>query len=420
MSDTAKPSLPDGFAYHLDLASEVTADHLAQQPVHHWFYFPHSFSPQLVQNLLAEWGIRPGACVLDPFVGAGVTLCAAKSLGVNGIGTDIMPLAVFVTNAKLGRYCAQEVKAALDAVKRAQHQTGSSDCPRFGRLIRAFTEPEYAVLQSLGQAVAEQPEPTRTLLRLALVRTAREFSRAKQDGGWFRWADWPCRAELVAGYFASFVQVMVDDIASLKDTGEARCQAYESDARDLDRLGSMCDLPSEGFDAVITSPPYPNRHDYTRVFHIELLSLGLDEATVMDIRHRSIRSHVEARPPSAGAVLLDPPGQLTRALSSLPENTDGRVRSMLAGYFADLATVLRRLRPLLAPGGHIAMVLGNVRYGGVVIPVDEIVMELGKQAGLTSGGTWVARLRGNSAQQMGRHGRIPSRESVVILNRPPR
>ncbi len=32
-------------------------------------------------------------------------------------------------------------------------------------------------------------------------------------------------------------------------------------------------------------------------------------------------------------------------------------------------------------------------------------------------GAWVARLRGNSAQQMGRFGREPARESVVIFRR---
>ena len=51
-------------------------------------------------------------------------------------------------------------------------------------------------------------------------------------------------------------------------------------------------------DGLISSPPYANRHDYSRVFHIALLLLGEAESDVMtDLRHRSIRSHVEAKPP---------------------------------------------------------------------------------------------------------------------------
>ena len=41
---------------------------------------------------------------------------------------------------------------------------------------------------------------------------------------------------------------------------------YCEDARSLP-------LRSDSVDAVLTSPPYPNRHDYSRVFHIELLLL---------------------------------------------------------------------------------------------------------------------------------------------------
>ena len=43
-------------------------------------------------------------------------------------------------------------------------------------------------------------------------------------------------------------------------------------------------------------------------------------------------------------------------------------------------------------------VLGNVRFAGISIPVDEIMAELGEQIGLTWLKTVVARLRGNSAQ----------------------
>ena len=52
-----------------------------------------------------------------------------------------------------------------------------------------------------------------------------------------------------------------------------------------------------------------------------------------------------------------------------------------------------------------------------MVPVDEIALELAGQAGLTPGEAWVMRLRGNAAQQMGRHGREPSRESVVLLSK---
>ena len=50
------------------------------------------------------------------------------------------------------------------------------------------------------------------------------------------------------------------------------------------------------FDAIITSPPYPNRHDYTRIDPLEMafdfISTNQD---LKKIRYETIRSHVEAK-----------------------------------------------------------------------------------------------------------------------------
>jgi hypothetical protein len=49
-----------------------------------------------------------------------------------------------------------------------------------------------------------------------------------------------------------------------------------------------------------------------------------------------------------------------------------------------------------------------------MIPVDKLLCELGKQVGLKPEGIYVLRYRGNSAQQMQNHKRMPSRESLIV------
>jgi len=87
---------------------------------------------------------------------------------------------------------------------------------------------------------------------------------------------------------------------------------------------------------------------------------------------------------------------------------------MIEGYFKDMYSTLVNLRKYLNPGGRIALVLGNARYAGVMIPVDQIVAEVGEQSGLALEKVLVARHRGNSAQQMDRFGKQPSREGIII------
>ena len=53
-----------------------------------------------------------------------------------------------------------------------------------------------------------------------------------------------------------------------------------------------------------------------------------------------------------------------------------------------------------------------------MIPVDEITARIGLAGpGLEFEEAWVLRERGNAAQQMGRYGRRPSRESVILLSK---
>ena len=59
----------------------------------------------------------------------------------------------------------------------------------------------------------------------------------------------------------------------------------------------------------------------------------------------------------------------------------------------------------------------GARYDGNAVLVDEFTAELGKQAGLFCREIRAVRWRGNSAQQMGRHGRVASRESIVVFEK---
>jgi hypothetical protein len=259
----------------------------------------------------------------------------------------------------------------------------------------------------------KQRKKIRDFFLVGLLRITRDFSRAIADGGWLRWVDKPDKGKEVHQRFRSQVDNMLNEIMSTNQVNGPILKVREGDARKLQ-------FPKNKFDGLVTSPPYPNRHDYSRIFHIELLMLGSREQEITDLRHRMLRSHVEAYEPKHGATFLAgyiAPEKLTQVLEQFPEEIDDRVAPMLIGYFEDLYLSLKAAYPSLKPGARAAYIIGNVRYGGVSIPVDEILADVGKQAGFSHYRTWVIRLRGNSAQQMGSYGRLPSRECVVFFKK---
>ncbi len=60
------------------------------------------------------------------------------------------------------------------------------------------------------------------------------------------------------------VRIMVADIGLAPDIS-ATATVIQGDAREL--KASLASIRSPRFHAVISSPPYPNEHDYTRTMH---------------------------------------------------------------------------------------------------------------------------------------------------------
>ena len=82
----------------------VTPGLLREQAIHRWYVFPHSFAPNLVHKFIDEWKLGSRDRILDPFVGAGTTLLAAKQKGVPACGYDLSTIAVFSTKVKTTAY----------------------------------------------------------------------------------------------------------------------------------------------------------------------------------------------------------------------------------------------------------------------------------------------------------------------------
>lgn len=393
----------------------VTAQLLKDKPIYNWYIFPHSFSKELVNSLTQRFDISPGDMVLDIFVGAGTTVLACKQAGINAHGFDVLPFSTMVTKTKVASYDADVLYSFWKNVSATESK--SVAIPDIPLLQRAFTRCVYrrlaGILDELNSAV---PDPLyRRFFHLALLNILEDVSFAKKSGGWLSIVDGTELNEAeVTAKFRTQVEKMIEDVdnSSSQPSPKGKWDATIQDARSLDNTKIVAD-------AVITSPPYLNRHDYTRIFALELTTGFItSQQELKHLRYGSLRSHPEARA-SKGADVSEfqRPAKLQEVLGLLPTDRRGcdtRVKNMIDGYFEDMFLVLRSVKRRVRSGGHIAFVIGNVQFGGITIPVDEIVASIGESIGLKCIDVLVARERGNSAQQMRDFGKKESRESIVI------
>jgi hypothetical protein len=413
---------PSDFIPRLDIGWAATSRYLRIHAIHKWFSFRHSFSPELVDAVFADWNLKSGSVILDPFVGAGTTILSAKQHCFSAIGIDLSPLAVLSTKVKVQDY---DIDSLLSPINQENLFTSLSVDDKYinewssssPRLTKAFTREELIELLSIREKIFSLKEPIQSFYLLALLAILPKFSRAASDGGWFRWIDHEDQSPIIIKTYKDQIISMISDLQTQKDVqiNNGFWKVILGDARSPDIL------EKDSIDGVITSPPYPNRHDYSRVFQMELLLLGKTEQEISELRHSSLRSHVEAFSPELrikSAEKFNHPVLLDDVLEKMKDEVDKRIPRMVTGYFEDIFLTLVSLKHSLKKGAKLAFVVGNVRHCGVMIPVDEIILAIGSQLGFVQKQSWVVRLRGNSAQQMKKFGREPSRETIVMMQLP--
>jgi DNA modification methylase len=193
-------------------------------------------------------------------------------------------------------------------------------------------------------------------------------------------------------------------------------------------------LHSGRFDAIITSPPYCNRYDYTRTYALELALLGITEKELSSLRQNLLSCTVENRekdliqlnPSWETAVSIAQNQPLLQGILNYLEHQKERkklnntgIPRMVRGYFYEMACVIQECLRALKKGAPLIMVNDNVRYAGVGIAVDTILSKIAEDIGFRVEKIYVLPgSKGNSSQQMGVHGRQPLRKCVYIWRKP--
>jgi putative RNA methylase family UPF0020 len=417
-----------------ELAGLVHWAGASRQPIHRWFRYREGFSPALNTEL----GL--GQRILDPFCGSGSIMVGAAQQGRASVGIDVNPLAAFVSRVKLSPLIAADVSACTAFQDGFEAQFAAAQpwpAPALRITAKVF-EPRIldAVLRLRALIEARAANGAqRDFLLLAWLSILQDVGSYFKEGNGIKYRNRKRRKDgyvvrpdgqwqlerfgadqeaFVRAAFQAKLTEMLADAGAWGRGDWSRQQVIEGDALQVtEKLGAA------SFDSVVFSPPYANRFDYFESQKVELWFGGFVDSydDLGSLRKRSLRSHLGAALDSAVVDLPEVEALIDR-IDPASYAVRMRVPALIRGYFSDMATILRRCRHLLVPGGQCCVVVGNSAYGGVIIPTDELIARLGLAAGFDAAAVVPVRHLTVAPQQRselrGREGLM--RESIVVLS----
>ncbi len=291
-------------------------------PVYNWLYYKEGYARDLVLHILDMFSHDASSRVLDPFCGSGTTLLACRELGIDSVGFDVLPVSVFASRVKTKEYDISEVRRIYSGFRR-KFERLDNEYPHMMR--RAFSKYALEDISFLMRDIRGiDDEKYRDFFLLALISAAMKCSYAWKDGGAIK-----IRKQQKAPLRIMFRNVLK---RMSKDTGriafrECTTNVESGDAR-------MMNLPDNSIGSVITSPPYLNNIDYTRVYSIEEFFLQERELP-------PLRSYIGSR-----------------VIDEIPESFIGLPPAAVS-YFVDMQKALMEMHRVCVKGANVGLVVGN-------------------------------------------------------------
>lgn len=345
--------------------------------VHGLHEYKGKFNPQVARAILNIYGIREGDRILDPFCGSGTTLVECAHLGAEGFGTDINPLAVFLSNVKLDalalpfatleRGLQRVLSDFADRKRRAVTQDAR------GRYLQSWFDDEPLLeIEALKQSIVRKGGKSATLMLAIASDLLRDYSQQEPQDLRVRRRTTPLPETSVGDAFRAAAERFLNKLASSQAVLGTIPRKGHIALGDVTQ-GALPDLAGAPFDMAVTSPPYAMALPYIDTQRLSLVWLGLAEPE----RIRSLEAELIGSREMATLERRDVDGRLKANADRLPRKqarlcieladalgpADGfrrkAVPTLLYRYFAGMRESFRNVRKVMKPGAPYALIIGH-------------------------------------------------------------
>lgn len=357
--------------------------------VHAWTNFYASYSETFVESAVKTLKVKETDVVLDPFVGAGTTLIAAKKMGYQSIGFDIDPFSCFLSKAKLSQAIdhkkinklLRKTNSSIVSATFSQEalQLFDEECLQyatavFNRIKKNIGRSSNFIHELLSDT--DNKYDSEIVALTALCIGASESAKLMQGSNptWYRKADVGEKDNLQA--LVNSTQIVLTKM--LKDIDEASYSTASSTVYNLDIRDANNPKYHQIANVIITSPPYLTRIDYA-MKHFPNLAIisGLIEFDFTELRKKMIGT---PKIVDKGIVNAEWGELCTEVINKIKHHESYASESYYVWtyyqYFKSLYETFIRFKKLLKIDGKGLIILQDSFYKDVHIPLSDIAVEM--------------------------------------------
>lgn len=390
---------------------------------HSYHAYPAMMIPQVARTLLNEYSPEGKVELLfDPYCGSGTSLVEASIAGINSIGTDLNPLARFMSVVKTTHYDIPTISsqcAELDLHFANYHEglVENKDFSRISNYLFWYSEEVLIKLSYIEELIRDYTN-NNDFFRLILAEIVRECSYTRNgEFKRFRMSE-----DKIKTYnpdpFALFKKKYNRNFQGLIAFNSIN---HNSSVKVCD-FNTSIGIPGETIkngdvDIVITSPPYGDSRTTVAYGQFSRWAnewFGFSNAKNLDNELMGGGRCKEMLFFSAElADVLD-------GIKTLDEKRYWEVVSFLNDYWSSIKNVAETIRV----GGRICYVVGDRRVKGIQIPLDYFTAEMFEKCGFEHINTIVREIPNKRMPSLtsptnvaGNHVQTMSNEFIVIMEK---
>ena len=384
---------------------------------HNWYNFVLGYSPEFPDYILKKERVTSKKLVVDPFLGSGTTMICCKVQGIPSAGVEANDYFAFAARTKLNWDLDSRVLRVIQSKLLKTLETKFSDFDwkdgqtaksigkklidpvdyakknRPGALVERYISDEVFVkvhiIKTELTKIKWPSEGIKDFFHLAFTSSILPVSNIRYGPGFG--VIKPRRNINVFEVFSKRLKRMISDVENVQGSKRIKIKSdvYLGDARKLSQY-----FKRNSVDFMVTSPPYPGDHEYTKHSKLEIifsdLALSLEE--FRKIKKRMLRGSTTNiyKEDKEGDAIKD-----IKEIENVVREIDKRLKAdgatsgfeklytkLIWEYFGGMYKVFEESLEVLKPGGKFSLLVSDSHaFKMVHIETAELLKIVAQKAG---------------------------------------